>query len=182
MEHEIIDLLNNDGKIIGKVDKAEAHKKGLWHKSVHLWIFNQAGDVLLQKRCAEKKFFPNFWDVSVAGHIGANESSINTAIREAEEEIGIDILANKLQFAFTFKEQLVWKDIISNEFIDVFVAIKNLDTNQLSFQKEEVEDAKFFKVDTIFGSDLKKDIFPHYEEYKLLKKFLNNFNKRGEDL
>ena len=62
MEHELIDYYDENGRLLGVIDKAIAHREGLWHKSVHLWIFNSKNQVLLQKRCAQKKFFPCFYD------------------------------------------------------------------------------------------------------------------------
>lgn len=176
MENELIDWLDSTGKTIGTVDKSVAHKKGLWHKSVHLWIFNTRGEVLLQKRCAAKKFYPNFWDVSVAGHVGAGENTALTAVREAKEEIGLTLKQSDLKFAFTFPEQLRWNNIISNEFVDVYVLVKNISANNLRFQAEEVADAKFFAPNAIFGSHLNENIFPHTEEYKLLQSYLKTNN------
>lgn len=75
---ELIDLLDENGNMIGTIDKAIAHRDGLWHKSVHIWMVNDKNEILLQHRCAEKNFFPNFWDCSFAGHVGAGEESIES--------------------------------------------------------------------------------------------------------
>ncbi len=106
MEHEMIDQLNEEtGEVIGIVDKDIAHRDGLWHKSVHVWIVNDKNQILLQQRCAEKKFYPNVWDSSFAGHVGAGEDSITSAIREGEEELGIQVDINKMNYLFTYKEK-----------------------------------------------------------------------------
>ena len=44
MEHEMIDQYNIRGEKIGVVDKQIAHRDGLWHKSVHVWIINKKGE------------------------------------------------------------------------------------------------------------------------------------------
>ena len=86
---ELVDILTDTGELTGqKCLKSEAHQKGLYHQSVHVWFYTVEGKVLLQKRASVKKVFPNKWDVSVAGHIGAGEGIIETAMRETEEEIG----------------------------------------------------------------------------------------------
>jgi len=171
MEHELIDLLNKQGKIIGTVDKAVAHKEGLWHRSVHLWIVNEQNEVLLQKRAKTKKFFPNVYDVSVAGHIGAGEHSLETAIREASEELGLTINKNKLQFLFTIKEEFVYGDVISKEFVDVYLLKENIALKNLTYQIEEVETAQYIKVDKFYNSLKNEQIFLHKEEYQLLKPY-----------
>ncbi len=177
MEHELIDYYDENGRLLGVIDKAIAHREGLWHKSVHLWIFNSKNQVLLQKRCAQKKFFPGYWDVSVAGHISAGENSIDTSLREAKEEIGLNTNENEIEFAFTIKEKFKWKDIQSNEFVDVYILNKDINLSKLKFQKEEVETVQFVDKSIIFSPNPNADIFPHYEEYKLLENLINEKEK-----
>ena len=98
MKNEIIDQYNYIGEKIGTVDKEIAHEKGLWHKSVHVWIVNDKNEILLQYRSADKKLYPNTWDVSFAGHISAGESSIDAVIREGKEELGIKVDLNNLNY------------------------------------------------------------------------------------
>lgn len=174
-EHEMIDLLNEKGKTIGVVDKAVAHRDGLWHKSVHVWMLNEKNEILMQKRCADKKFFPNHWDVSFAGHVGTGESSSLTAVREGEEELGITLKENDLNFLFTIKEKFKWNNIQSNEFVDVYLMKTNLKIQNFLYQKEEVEKAKYFTLQEFFENINNKDVFPHLEEYELLKEhFIKN--------
>lgn len=180
MEHELIDWFDENGKYMGEIDKAIAHKKGLWHKSVHVWILNNKNQVLLQKRCSQKKFFPNYWDCSFAGHIGAKEDSLQSALREGKEELGIDLMPKDLQFLFTIKEEFVWKDIVSKEFVDVFICKKEINIEDLKFQEEEVECAKYFDFSEILKENPSEKIFPHKEEYqKLLSIIKKNGNEKS---
>lgn len=173
MEHELIDYYNENGTHLGLIDKAIAHSKGLWHKSVHVWIVNDKKEVLLQRRCSQKKFFPNFWDCSFAGHIGAGETSIISAIREAKEEIGLTVEENELKFLFTEKQEYSWDKILSREFVDVYVLHKNIDTNTLTFQEEEVESAEFVNLEKLSSLFLSNKIIPHNKEFECLKTFLS---------
>lgn len=179
MEHEIIDWYDENCNYKGKIDKAIAHKKGLWHKSVHVWIVNEKNQILMQKRCSKKKFFPNYWDCSFAGHIGTGESSLQSALREGKEELGIDLKAQDLNFLFTIKEQFVWEDIISREFVDVFICKKHINVEDLKYQKEEVDSAKYFEIDDLFNQNNANNIFPHTKEYK---KLINIFKSIRNDL
>jgi isopentenyldiphosphate isomerase len=53
------------------MDRKSVHEARLWHRSVHVWVFDKERNmVLLQKRTAEKDTFPSFWDISAAGHVG----------------------------------------------------------------------------------------------------------------
>ena len=171
MEHELIDWYDEKGKHKGVIDKAVAHKQGLWHKSVHVWIVNSNNEVLLQKRCAQKNFYPNFWDCSFAGHVGAGEDSVTSAIREGNEELGINVEEKDLKYLFTNKEELLWNNIVSKEFVDVYLMKKDVKIEDLKYQVEEVENAKYFKLDEVLSDNRESDVLPH-DEYKLLKEIL----------
>jgi len=170
MEHEMIDWLNEKGEVVGTIDKAVAHKDGSWHRSVHVWVINNKGEILLQKRCADKKFFPNVWDVSFAGHVGAGESSLISAIREGKEELGINVDTTKMKFLFTNKEKLVYKNITSNEFVDVYLLTQQIDIKDLSYQIEEVAGAKYIPLKQFvkLSRNHAPELLDHYEECEKL--------------
>lgn len=54
--------------------------------------------ILLQKR-QNTGYMDNMWDLCASGHIESGESAKNAIIREANEEIGIKILKDNLEFA-----------------------------------------------------------------------------------
>ena len=76
-------------RVIGAAPRSEVHGNNLRHRAVHIFIFNRAGEVLLQKRSRWKDRHPNVWDSSAAGHVDAGEEYDATAIRELHEELGI---------------------------------------------------------------------------------------------
>jgi len=93
---EIVDVLDEyTGEKTGDViSKNEAHKKGIWHGSIHVLIINNdKTKTLLQKRCADKKLYPNTWDIAVGGHITAGEDDI-TVVKtiEAQKSTAIIIM------------------------------------------------------------------------------------------
>ncbi len=171
---ELIDLLDENGNMIGTIDKAIAHRDGLWHKSVHIWMVNDKNEILLQHRCAEKNFFPNFWDCLFAGHVGAGEESIESVLREGKEEIGLNLQKDEVKHLFRFKEHFEWGNIVSNEFVDVFLIRKNYEIDKDKFQKEEVDGLKWVKLSQFFKmiDEGDKTLIPHTEEYKKLKDIL----------
>lgn len=172
MVHEMIDEYNKIGEKIGVVDKEIAHRDGLWHKAIHVWIINDNNEILLQYRCSQKKLYPNLWDCSFAGHIGAGESSINALVREGKEELGIDVDLQKLEFVMTSVEKVVYEKIVSNEFEDVYILRQNVDLDKLQFQKEEVSDAKYVPLKDFFEFVKRGDVVPHEIEYMVLKEIL----------
>lgn len=174
MKVEIINQYNNIGEKIGTIDKEIAHKKGLWHKSVHVWILNNKNQILLQYRCADKKLYPNTWDVSFAGHIKAGENSIDALIREGKEELGIDVKIEKLNYIFTNREEIKYKQIDSKEFVDVFILRQNVELENIVFQSDEVSNAKYVSIDNFLKLAKNNKIMPHEIEYTVLEKVLKN--------
>ena len=80
---EQIDILDSDGKKTGMVcGRSEVHRRGLWHRTVHIWLFDECGRILFQLRAHDKLNNPNLYDTSCAGHISAGDSSLDSAIRE----------------------------------------------------------------------------------------------------
>jgi 16S rRNA (adenine1518-N6/adenine1519-N6)-dimethyltransferase len=67
------------------------HAQGLRHRAVHVFVINRHGDVYLQKRSHLKDVHPLVWDSSAAGHLDVGESYAACAVREAFEEIGIQV-------------------------------------------------------------------------------------------
>ena len=77
--------------------KSEAHTDGLWHRAAHIWIYNSKGEILLQLRAKDKQFWPDRWEISAAGHVGAGEKPEDAAVRELSEELGISAKAEDLE-------------------------------------------------------------------------------------
>jgi len=86
-EHLVI--VDENDRPVGTERRGVVHEKGLRHRSVHVLVFNGAGELLVQQRSSSKDSYPLFWDVSVGGHVGAGETYRQAAEREIVEEIGI---------------------------------------------------------------------------------------------
>lgn len=170
MSEEHIDILNNDLTVLKTCLKSEAHKHGHLHASVHVWFYTGNGEILFQKRSKSKIAFPNLWDISVAGHISAGETAINSAIREVEEEIGLTITKKTLKKIGSFKETHQHrKDFIDNEIHLIYIGRLPIPLNQLKIQEEELSAIKLIPIDT-FKKELRKTDFhkryvPHSDEY-----------------
>lgn len=143
---ELLDIRDEFGEPTGKTTlKSEAHKRGLFHATVHIWFYTKNGDVLLQKRASSKETFPNFWDVSVAGHVLAGETIEDAAIREVKEEIGIAILKTDLVKIDVRKNiNRHPNGIIDCEFQNVFLCKLDVALHKLKKQDDEVEDLRLF--------------------------------------
>lgn len=137
---EIIEIWDASGKPTGQTAlKSEAHKQGWFHPTIHLWLYTQMGQVLLQKRAADKDTFPGLWDVSVAGHIRDEETPLEGVLRETWEEIGLRLEAAQLEFLGRFtSEHKHPGGIIDREFQYVYLAQLPVPLGELTTAPEEV--------------------------------------------
>ena len=91
MPEEIFDVVNECDEVIGRKPRSEVHRLGLKHRAVHVLVFNQRGEVFLQKRSMKKDRQPGLWDSSASGHLDSGEDYDHCAIRELQEEIGLKL-------------------------------------------------------------------------------------------
>jgi len=142
---EYIDIVTKEGIPTGKIAlKSEAHKNGWYHNTIHLWLYTNNGEILLQQRSHKKLIFPLLWDVSVAGHIDAGESFVEAALRETKEEIGLILKANDLKkIGVKLHESSYDNGSIKDfEFHQVYIAPLKVNLNTLNPQEDEVEALK----------------------------------------
>ena len=89
MSEEIFDVVNECDEVIGQAPRQEVHARGLWHRAVHVLVFNARGAVFLQKRSMLKDTAKGQWCSSSSGHLDAGEDYDACAVRELREEIGL---------------------------------------------------------------------------------------------
>ncbi|REH47429.1 isopentenyldiphosphate isomerase [Tenacibaculum gallaicum] len=165
---ELIDIVDENGNYTGKTClKSEAHKKGYFHPTIHVWLYTSDYKILLQKRALTKKVFPGLWDISVAGHIAAGEDIKTAATREIKEEIGFDILPEDLDKIGARKHMVNHPNgIIDNEFHHVFIAELTTPIEELTLQQEEVAALKLFSLETILHTkDYENLLLPQHQDY-----------------
>lgn len=147
---EYFDVLKENGEYEGRVETRDTcHEKGLWHKAVAMFMINSKGQVLLQKRSANKKLWPNLWDITAGGHVLAGEFGFEAIIREIKEELGIQIDKNDILFLGSAISTNIKSDIINRHFNEYYVINKDLDETTLNLQTEEVADIKWFDKDEV---------------------------------
>lgn len=164
MTDELIDICDKNNSVTGvQKMKSEAHRSGLWHRSAHIWIYNEKGEILLQLRAKNKLLYPDVWDISVAGHVSANKKPINSAVREMKEEIGLMIDEKELQFCNVKKVSIDIGEIKNYEFYYVYLFKYDGDMKKLKLQKSEVQEVKFVPISKILRELQKnpKEYVPH---------------------
>lgn len=151
---EVWDIYNVNREKTGKTHiRGEDMQEGDYHTVIHVWIMNEDGQILIQKRQPWKKGWPNMWDCAAAGSALIGETSEIAAIRETKEELGIDLQKENAEVLFTIK--------FSRGFDDNYLFKKNMDICDLSLQYEEVADAKWVTINEIRELVQSGDFIPY---------------------
>jgi len=183
MTEEYFDILDEKGNKTGKKKlRSEVHRDGDWHKAVYVWIVNPKGQILMQLRHPQKDLDPNMWDAAVAGHNIAGSDSLDTAVKEVKEEIGLTIDKNDLEYLFSHTGSTARNngEFINNSFYDYYLLVKDIDVNKLKLQEEEVTTVKFIEIselERVLAENDEKYVIHSYSYPKIIKILKERFQK-----
>jgi len=156
MREEWFPLVNEEGETIGKATRRECHSgsKQL-HPVIHLHIFNDAGELYLQKRSMNKDIQPGKWDTAVGGHIDYGETVEEALRREVREELGIT------EFTPQFMTRYIFESAIEKELVNTFRTVYN---GEIQPDTEELDGGRFWSIEDI-KTNLGKNVFtPNFEQ------------------
>lgn len=141
---EYFDIVDEDNNLTGKTEEREiVHTTGLWHREVAVWVINEKGELLLQKRSASKKQAPNKWALC-AGHIDAGETPENSIVREIEEEIGLKVTIDDLEPIGVIKKEMnLGNGQYNNNFQYMYILKTNKKIEEYKIQYEELSELKY---------------------------------------
>lgn len=172
----IDELDEKTGDLTGKViSKKEAHRIGKWHGSIHILLINRdKTKTFLQKRSKYKDLYPNMWDIAVGGHIAKGETPLETARRELQEELGLNLKEFDIEKVDRIKEQFNNNGIVSNEYVTIYLVCGDMDLSKINLQEEEVSEAKWCTKNELNELIKQQKIIPHMREYEILNQLLND--------
>ena len=148
---EIFPVVDENGNEISTAPRTVCHdgKSRLLHPVVHLHLFNEKGELFLQKRAMNKDLLPGKWDTSVGGHLHPGENAEEALKRETEEELGIKT------FSFRFLKKYIWESPRERELVYSFTGTSD---NEPEIDNIEVSDGRFWKIQEI-ENNLNSDLF-----------------------
>lgn len=115
--------VNDKDEVIGFLPKLEAHQKGLLHRAVSVFIFNQKGQWLLQRRAMIKYHSAGLWSNTCCSHPYPEESVEQAAIRRLQEEMNLICDLTKV---LTFKYKAVLNQgLVEHEIDHVFIGFSD---------------------------------------------------------
>jgi isopentenyl-diphosphate delta-isomerase type 1 len=142
MADELLDVVNDEDVVTGQAMRSVVHQKGLQHRGVHVFLFNEQGKMLIQKRSADRVNSPSLLDCSVSEHVKSGESYFEAAVRGLKEEMGVEGIElkplGKIQMEYGPND---------NEISVIYEGRVN--PQQVKFDPGEISEVKFMSLDEI---------------------------------
>ena len=88
---EFFDIVNIKDEVIGRASRFETHEKGYFHRAIHVFVRRMKKHGFCKEDLL-KDLDPLLWTTTCSGHVDAGESYLMAAIRECEEELGLNLV------------------------------------------------------------------------------------------
>jgi len=146
-------LVDESDNPTGTIEKLKAHQLGLLHRAFSIFILNNRGDLLLQKRAKAKYHSPGLWSNACCSH-PTTKNIQKEAQKRLHQEMGIKC---SLEEIFSFIYMVKVGNLTENEFDHVFIGHYN---GNVKINKKEAEDYKWLSFE-----NLKNDITQNPQNY-----------------
>lgn len=120
---EWLAILDEHGQKKGIKSRTEVHREGDWHETFHCWFVEAAPEgnyLYFQQRAYHTKKFAGKFDVTVGGHILADEDRLWGGLRELQEELGLTLAEQDLVYLGYVKEEFQNDHLIDKEFCHIY--------------------------------------------------------------
>ncbi len=146
---ELLDLYDEYNEALGTSKlRSAVHADGDWHRVVHIYVRNDAGQYLVHLRSPMKDGQANCWDTRFGGHVIAGHSDDETALREMEEEIGLQVKLSDLIPGGVRSYEGDW----NKEHSRIYYYCYNGDIKNLHFNDNEVVRVEWLSPEEIIDS------------------------------
>ncbi len=142
---EVVPIIDREDKIVDQVPRSVMRSQGLRHRVTYIFVFDSTGKIFVQKRTDTKDLYPGYFDLAAGGVVCVGESYEESALREAEEELGIRDQPLQSHFKFYFEEagNRCWGKVFSC-----------IHDGPFELQKEEVASGEFVDIDRVLGGEI----------------------------
>ena len=141
-----------------------------YHLVVHVWIRNSKGEYLISQRSANRPTHPLMWEC-VDGSVVKGEDSLQGALREAKEEIGIDLLPEKGQVVLSDIKKIEFGKV-ANKIVDVWLFDYDGEVDLGNATTDEVAQVAWMNREQI------KELFEHNMFVDTLEYFFTEVDKQ----
>lgn len=143
---ELLHCCDENLNTIESVDRDIVHKEGIWHKTSHVWLYDDEGFVYFQVRTDADKLY-----ASASGHVMVGEEPINTAYRETAEELGFQLDPRKLELIEVDAWKLDTEVKRDHAFAYIYLYKIPVNYNAFSVNPDEVSNVVKIKAKDLLG-------------------------------
>ncbi len=145
--NELLEIVDEQDKVIGIETRDNIHQQGLLHREIHIWVKNDKGEILFQRRSPTKDTYPNLLDASVGGHVEPGMTYEATAVKEMKEELGLSVNIKDIQFVRKTRTKGIDKSTgkTNNTFRKIFI-YKLQSSDNLVLEKGKATALEFWSV------------------------------------
>jgi len=161
MEEKVM-VVDADNRPIDEVPRSQMRAQILFHRAVYILVFNSRGELYRHQRTYTKDIYPGYFDIAAGGVVLADEDWEAAAVRELQEEMGIQNVP--LTFAF----DLFFEEPKSRVFGRVYTCVFDGD---ITLQAEEVLHGEFLPIQTILEEAKRLPYTP--DGWMILERWLN---------
>jgi len=152
---EEVILVTEQDEPIGRMEKMEAHWKGVLHRAFSVFIINDKNEMLLQQRAKTKYHSGGLWTNACCSHPRPGEETEAAAVRRLHEELGFSAPISKI---FDFQYNAAFENgLTEHEYDHVYIGIYN---GKIIPNPNEVQDYCYKKIE-----DIESTIHSHPHKY-----------------
>ncbi|MFF1421471.1 isopentenyl-diphosphate Delta-isomerase [Streptomyces sp. NPDC058280] len=137
----LLELVDEDGNTIGTAEKLAAHQPpGQLHRAFSVFLFDEQGRLLIQRRALGKYHSPGVWSNTCCGHPYPGEAPFAAAARRTHEELGISpsLLAEAGTVRYNHPDPA--SGLVEQEYNHLFVGLAQ---SSLRPDPEEIDETAF---------------------------------------
>ncbi len=138
----LVDRLDN---VVGEMEKMQAHYDGALHRAFSIIIFNDKGEMLLQRRALSKYHSPGLWTNACCSHPQLNEAYKEGAEERLMAEMGFTVPLKEVHH-FIYRAPFE-NGLTEYEFDRVFVGIYN---DIIPFNADEVDSIQWITIEALY--------------------------------
>lgn len=133
-QDELLVVVNKDDKVLDYLPRKVVHAQKLLHRTISVSVYNNKGEILLQKRSATKDSNAGKWANAAGGHVTKDKDYEQTANREEEEELGV-------QSKLILIKKMIINDPVHTTMTCLYKTVSN---GPFKFNTDEIDEIKFY--------------------------------------